>query len=78
MGPCHTVGDFQQFNPHLHVIGTDGCFSDTGTFSVAPSARTANVQNLFRHQAFKMLKAPRSAASRRPSTPLIGSPNWSP
>jgi hypothetical protein len=22
----HTFGDFQQFNPHLYLIATDGCF----------------------------------------------------
>jgi hypothetical protein len=32
----HTFGDFQQFNPHLHLIATDGCFSDTGTFTKSP------------------------------------------
>jgi hypothetical protein len=32
----HTFGDFQQFNPQLHLIATDGCFSDTGTFTKSP------------------------------------------
>jgi hypothetical protein len=32
----HTFGDFQRFNPHLHVIATDGCFSDTGAFRHRP------------------------------------------
>lgn len=53
----HSFGDFQQFNPHLHVIATGGCFSDTGTFSVAPMARATDRQELFRHEMFKMLKA---------------------
>jgi hypothetical protein len=53
----HTFGDFQRFNPHLHVIATNGCFSDNGTFGVAPKARADDVQNLFRHEVFKMLKA---------------------
>jgi hypothetical protein len=39
------------------VIATDGCFSDTGAFSVAPTAKTADAQELFRHEVFKMLKA---------------------
>jgi len=140
----HTFGEFQRFNPHLHVIATDGCFSDIGIFNIAPTAKTADVQELFRHEVFKMLKAegkitdavienmmawrhsgfnvycgptiwpddpdaiedlaryivracfsqermtyklptvtprssiaPRTAASRKPSTPWIGSPNWS-
>ena len=53
----HTFGEFQRINPHLHVIATDGCFSETGTFNVAPTAKTADVQELFRHEVFKMLKA---------------------
>jgi len=32
-----TFGDFQKFNPHLHVISTDGCFSDNGMFRVSQS-----------------------------------------
>jgi hypothetical protein len=32
----HTFGDFQQFNPHLHLIATDGCFYGKGTFTKGP------------------------------------------
>jgi hypothetical protein len=32
----HTFGDFQQFNPHLHLIAPDGCFSGSGMFSKGP------------------------------------------
>ena len=53
----HTFGEFQRFNPHLHVIATDGCFSGTGSFTVAPAAKTVDVQKLFRYEVFKMLKA---------------------
>jgi hypothetical protein len=53
----HTFGDFQQFNPHLHLIATDGCFSDGGTFTKAPSPEPKNLQELFRHEVLKMLKA---------------------
>ncbi|MGD8846849.1 MAG: transposase, partial [Desulfobacteraceae bacterium] len=28
----HSFGDFVQFNPHLHLIVTDGCLSNNGTF----------------------------------------------
>jgi hypothetical protein len=38
----HTFGEFQRFNPHQHVIATDGCFSDTVTFSGAPTAQAAD------------------------------------
>jgi len=29
-------GDFLGFNPHLHVLGTGGCFYGEGMFRVAP------------------------------------------
>jgi hypothetical protein len=53
----HTLGEFQRFNPHLHVIATDGCFSDTDAFGVAATVKTADVQELFHHEVLKMLKA---------------------
>ena len=31
-----TYGDFQNFNPHLHAIVSDGCFLDDGSFKMAP------------------------------------------
>ena len=30
-----TFGDFQNFNPHLHIIATDGCFYGQGKFQKA-------------------------------------------
>ena len=27
-----TFGDFLNFNPHLHIISTDGCFFNDGSF----------------------------------------------
>jgi hypothetical protein len=53
----HTFGDFLQFNPHLHIIATDGCFSDSGAFTVGPSAVGNDLEDLFRHEVLKMLKA---------------------
>ncbi len=53
----HTFGDFQQFNPHLHIIATDGCFYDNGAFTVCPSPSAKDREDLFRHEVFKMLKA---------------------
>ena len=32
-----TFGDFLGFNPHCHVLVTDGCFYGTGSFKVAPT-----------------------------------------
>jgi hypothetical protein len=31
----HIIGDFQQFNPHLHLIATGGCFSGDPTSNLA-------------------------------------------
>jgi hypothetical protein len=31
-----TFGDFLGFNPHWHVLVTDGCFYGRGMFRVAP------------------------------------------
>ena len=31
-----TVGDFWGFNPHCHILCTDGCFDGKGLFRVAP------------------------------------------
>ena len=35
-----TFGDFLGFNPHLHVLISDGCFHKKGMFSVSPTADT--------------------------------------
>ena len=37
-----SFGDFQNFNPHLHVIATDGCFKENKAFKVCPPPRTAD------------------------------------
>jgi hypothetical protein len=46
-----------QFNPHLHLIVTDGCFSNNGTFVKGPVPEPKDLQDLFRYEVFKMLKA---------------------
>jgi ribosomal protein S27E len=53
----HTFGDFQQFNPHLHLIATDGCFYAGGTFAKGSAAEAKDLEELFRYQVLKMLKA---------------------
>jgi hypothetical protein len=53
----HTFGDFQQFNPHLHLIATDGCFSNGGTFTKSPGPAPKDLYELFRYEVLKMLKA---------------------
>jgi len=51
-----TFGDFQNFNPHLHIIATDGCFSGRGTFQVGKTLRPQDLEDLFRYEVLKMLK----------------------
>ena len=53
----HTFGDFQQFNPHLHLIATDGCFADGGTFTKSREPDPKDLEDLFRYEVLKMLKA---------------------
>ena len=52
----HTFGDFVQYNPHLHLIATDGCFSGGGTFGKGPEPVAKDLEELFRYQVLKMLK----------------------
>ena len=52
-----SFGDFQNFNPHLHVLATDGCFYNDAAFMVCPPPDTAELEKLFRYEVFKMLKA---------------------
>ncbi len=51
-----TFGDYQNFNPHLHVIATDGCFYGNGGFTVGPTPRLSDLEGTFRLEVFKMLK----------------------
>jgi len=54
-----TFGDFLGFNPHLHILCTDGCFygnSPAGAgFHVAPLFELKHLEEIFRHKVFKML-----------------------
>ena len=47
--------DFLGFNPHLHVLCSDGCFCGNGMFRVAPRFETNGLEEIFRHKVFKML-----------------------
>lgn len=53
----HTFADFQQFNPHLHIIATDGCFSGGGTFTKGPGLAANDLEELFRYEVLKILRA---------------------
>jgi len=50
-----SFGDFLGFNPHLHVLCSDGCFYGDGMFRVAPRFETKQLEEIFRHKVFKML-----------------------
>ena len=52
-----TFGDLQNFNPHLHMIATDGCFSGHGTFHVGKALSPQDLEYVFRHEVLKMLKS---------------------
>jgi len=50
-----SFGDFLGFNSHLHVLASDGCFYGDGMFRVAPRFETKQLEEIFRHNVFKML-----------------------
>jgi hypothetical protein len=52
-----SFGDFQNFNPHLHVLATDGCFYNDAAFIVCPPPDTGELEELFRHEVFRILKS---------------------
>mgnify|MGYP001008438018 CR=1 FL=1 len=51
-----TFGDFLNFNPHLHIIASDGCFATDGGFMVGTEPDASSLIDLFRGEVFKMLK----------------------
>jgi len=51
-----TFGDFLGFNPHCHILVTDGCFyGNKGMFRVAPPLELKKLDAIFQHKVFKML-----------------------
>lgn len=50
-----TFAHFLGFNPHCHVLCTDGGYYGKGTFRVAPWFISKELEKLFRYKAFKML-----------------------
>jgi len=51
-----TFGDFLNFNPHLHIIATDGCFGKDGSFMAGIVPNASHLEPLFRLEVLKMLK----------------------
>jgi len=46
-----TFGDFLGFNPHCHILLTDGCFyGDKGMFRVAPPLELKKLETIFQHK----------------------------
>ena len=50
-----SFADFLGFNPHLQILGTDGCFYGDDMFRVAPRFESKQFEEIFRHNVFKML-----------------------
>ena len=50
-----TFGDLLGFNPHCHILCTDGCFFGEGAFRVAPAIALKDLKEIFRHKVFKVL-----------------------
>lgn len=50
-----SFGDFLGFNPHLHILLSDGVFYETGLFRVAPVIDTKALAQIFRHNVLRML-----------------------
>ena len=51
-----TFGDFQNFNPHLHIIATDGCFYGNDMFIKGLTLSPHELEDAFRREIFKLLK----------------------
>ncbi len=50
-----TFGDLLGYNPHLHVLISDGCFHKSEMLTVAPAIDTHALEQLFRHKILKLL-----------------------
>ena len=51
-----TFGEFLNFNPHLHIIATDGCFCPDGSFMTGITPDAADLEATFAVEVFDMLK----------------------
>ena len=51
-----TFGDFLGYNPHAHILVTDGCFyGNKGMFRVAPPLELKKLEAVFQHKVLRML-----------------------
>ena len=53
---AHPFGSLLNFHPHLHVMATDGGFTPDGIFHPLPAMSLAQIEGLFRHRVFGMLR----------------------
>jgi len=51
-----TFGEFLNFNPHLHVIATDGCFFGDGEFAAGITPKAEDLILPFAMEVFKLLE----------------------
>jgi hypothetical protein len=51
-----TFGDFLNFNPNLHLIATDGCFTSEGEFIKSVFPKGKDLEKAFQVEVLKMLK----------------------
>jgi len=49
-----TFVNFFRFQPHLHILISDGCFLENGMFSVSPTVENKTLEQIFRHKVLKM------------------------
>jgi len=56
-----TLGDFQNFNPHLHIIATDGSFYGNALFIKGPQPVAKDLEDAFRREIFALLKKEKRA-----------------
>jgi hypothetical protein len=50
-----SFGDLLGFNPHCHVLCTDGYFDEKALFRVAPRFGPEGLKAIFEHKVFRML-----------------------
>ena len=51
-----TIGDFLNFNLHLHIIATDGCFINDGIFVNGIIPIASDLEIPFRNEVHEMIK----------------------
>jgi Transposase zinc-binding domain/Putative transposase len=66
-----TFGDLANFNPHVHVLATDGAFLADGSFVALPPVPEALLAERFRHAVLALL-AKRGAISQALRAKLLG------